>query len=169
MNRLLFSFFVILVIRTACATPVPTGPQIHVENAWARPTIGSSMGAGNPTQVMQGMPGISGMADSGMASAAYFVIVNDGAQADTLIGASSDVAKGTDLHETRIKDNIAEMVPVARLDIPAGGRIEFNPDGYHVMLNGLTRDLKIGDTIKLTLQFEKSGAIAFDVPIRMEK
>jgi len=169
MKRLLFSFLVILITLTACATPVPTGPQIHVENVWARPTIGSSMGAGSPTQVMQGMPGMSGNADSGMASAAYFVIVNNGSEADTLIGASTDVAKGIEMHETRINNNVAEMVPVTRLDIPAGGRIEFNPEGYHVMLTGLTRDLKVGDTIKLTLQFQKSGAIALDVPIRMDK
>ncbi len=58
--------------------------------------------------------------------------------------------------------------PIPRLDIPGVGRIEFKPGGYHMMLVGLTQDLKAGGTFKLTLQFEKSGAITLDVPIRTE-
>ena len=166
MSRLLFSFLVSLVMLTACATPAPAGPKVHVENAWARPTTASAIGGGSATPEMQGM---SGMSASEMTSAVYFVIVNEGSQADTLIGASTDVAKVVEMHETQIKEDVAEMVPVSRLDIPAGGRIEFKPGGYHVMLIGLTQDLKVGETLKLTLQFEKSGAIALVVPIQPEK
>jgi len=166
MSRILFSFLVTLVILTACATPVPAGPRVHVENAWARPTTAGAIRGGSATPEMQGMSGIS---ESEMTSAVYFVIVNEGSQADTLIGASTDVAKVVEMHETQIKDDVAEMVPVSHVDIPARGRIEFKPGGYHVMLIGLTQDLKVGETLKLTLQFEKSGAIALVVPIQPEK
>ena len=169
MNRFLFSFLatLTLVMLTACtAVPVASGAHIHVENAWARPTIGSPMGGTSATPDMQTM---SGMTDNEATSAVYLVIINNGDQADTLVGASTDVAKGIEMHETRINNNIAEMIPLTRLDIPAGGRIEFKPEGYHVMLTGLTRELKVGETVKLTLQFQKSGAIALDVPIRMDQ
>jgi copper(I)-binding protein len=114
---------------------------------------------------MSGMPGMSASETN---SAVYFVIVNDGGEADTLIGVVSEIANSAEIHETRIENDVAQMIPVSRLDIPAHGRVEFKPSGYHVMLVGLTQDLKEGDSLKLTLQFEKSGAITIDVPIRQE-
>ncbi len=124
---------------------------------------------GSETPDAQGMSDMPGMSMSGTNSAAYFVITNDGDEADTLIGATSEVASSTEMHETRIENDVAQMVPVSRVDVPANGSIEFKPGGYHVMLVGLTRDLKVGDTLKLTLQFEKSGEVTLDVPIRQEQ
>jgi copper(I)-binding protein len=161
MIRTLLGLLITLSLLTACAASAPADPKISVENAWARPALVGSMSA---TPEMQGMPGMSG---SGTTSAAYFVIVNQGSEADVLIGATSGVAGKAELHETRIVGDVAEMVPVPRVDVPARGRIEFKPGGYHVMLEGLTQDLKVGETLKLTLQFAKSGAITLDVPIRL--
>jgi copper(I)-binding protein len=163
MYRKLFSLLVILLMLTGCGSPAAlASPKISVENAWARPaTIGSISG----TPGMEGMPGMSGSETS---SAAYFVIVNAGSQADALIGATSGVASSAEMHETRVVGDVAGMVPVPRVDVPASGRVEFKPGGYHMMLVGLTQDLKVGETFKLTLQFEKSGAITLDVPIRPE-
>ena len=183
MYRKLFSYLGALLILTACAAPATAGPQIHVESAWARPADVSPMVDVSGTPGMQDMPGMSenetpeaqsitdmpGMSTSGTNSAAYFVIMNDGGGADTLIGVRSEVASSTEIHQTRIENDVAQMVPVARVEVPAHGSIEFNPGGYHVMLVGLTQDLKVGDTLKLTLQFEKSGAITLDVPIQQEQ
>jgi copper(I)-binding protein len=189
MIRRLLALTITLFLLTACAAAAPAGPKISVENAWARPVVVSSISttpemqgmtgaSGTETTEMQGMEGMSGtetpemqgmegMAGSGPTSAAYFVIVNQGSEADTLIGATSEVANMAEMHETRIENNVAEMVPVPSVDVPAGGRVEFKPGGYHVMLEGLTQDLKVGETIKLTLQFAKSGAITLEVPIQV--
>jgi copper(I)-binding protein len=51
------------------------------------------------------------------------------------------------------------MQEVAKVDLPAGGTVEFKPGGYHVMLNDLKKDLAAGDTIKVTLTFEKAGKV----------
>jgi periplasmic copper chaperone A len=163
MSRSVFSLLVVILLLTACAAPAAAGPKISVENAWARPAAVGSMSA---TPDTQGMSDMSGMSASGTNSAAYFVIVNNGDEADTLIGASSDVASNTEMHETRIQNDVAEMVPIPRLDIPAHGQVEFKPQGYHVMLIGLNHDLNEGDTLKISLQFEKSGTITLDVPVR---
>jgi copper(I)-binding protein len=172
-NKLL-GLSITLSLLTACAAAAPAGPKISVENAWARPAIVGTMSA---TPTMQGMSdtsgsgtpemqGMTGMAANGTTSAAYFVILNQGGEADTLIGASSGVASKAEMHETRIVGDVAQMVPIPVLEVPARGRIEFKPGGYHVMLEGLKQDLKVGETIQLTLQFEKSGAITLDVPIQ---
>jgi hypothetical protein len=47
------------------------------------------------------------------------------------------------------------MQPVAHLEIPAGGTVQTAPGGYHVMPIGLTKDLNVGDTVQVTLKFEK--------------
>ena len=165
MFRKLPVFLVVSLVLAACATTASAGPQIHVEGAWARPADVGSMGEPGATPDMQNMPGMSG---SGVNSAAYFVIVNDGNEADTLIGVSSEVANSTEMHETRIENDVAQMFPVVSLDIPAHGNVEFKPSGYHVMLVGLTQDLKEGDSIKITLHFDKSGSITLDVRIRQQ-
>ena len=174
MLRRLFSLFVLVLMFSACAAQAPSGPEIHLENAWARPAVANPMGSGSATPGMTAMPGsatpdMQAMAENGGTSAVYFVIVNDGGQADTLVGASSDAASQAEVHQTQIVNDVAEMAPVPRLEVPAHGQVEFSPGGYHVMLMGLTRDLKVGGTLKLTLQFEKSGAITLDVPIQMEQ
>ena len=170
MVRRSFSLFILGLILTACAAQASSGPAIRVEHAWARPT------AANPTGGASAMPGLSasatpgmpGMGGDGATSAVYFVIVNDGGQADTLIGAACDAASIAEVHQTQIVNDIAEMAPAPRLVVPAHGKVEFAPGGYHVMLMGLTRDLKVGETLKLTLTFEKSGAITLAAPIQLE-
>ena len=156
MYRKLFIFCGILSILAACTTSITSGPKIHVDGAWARPAdIGS--------QSMSDMPGMSGDETN---SAVYFIIVNDGGEMDTLVGAASEVATSAEVHETRIENDVAQMAPISHVDIPAHDRIEFKPLGYHMMLVGLTQDLKVGESIKVTLFFEKSGTITLDVPIR---
>ena len=50
--------------------------------------------------------------------------------------------------------------------VPARGEVEFTPGGLHVMLVGLCRDLKAGDTITLTLNIENSGRITIQAPVK---
>jgi copper(I)-binding protein len=163
-RRVFFCILVVLLVLSACASPASTGPSISVENAWARPAATGSMSEMGGTPEMPTMPGMSG---NGTNSAVYFVIVNDGGEADTLVGASTEVASSVELHQTRMQGDVAEMVPVPQVDVPARGRVEFKPGGYHVMLVGLKQDLQEGDTLKLTLQFEKSGEIQLAVPVRL--
>jgi len=166
MYRSCLIFGAVLLLLAACATPANTGPKVHIEGAWARPMDAGSMVETSGTPEMQDMPGMSG---SEMNSAVYFVIVNDGGEMDTLVGVASEVAASAQVHETRIDNDIAQMVPISHVDIPAYGRIEFKPLGYHMMLVGLTQDLKEGESIKITFFFKKSGTITLDVPIRQEQ
>ncbi len=163
MYRKFLVFCGVMLMLTACTTSTATGPKIHVESAWARPAAVGSMDMTSSTPETQNMPGMSGSETN---SAVYFVIVNDGGEMDTLVGAASDVAASAEVHETKIENDIAQMVPITHVDIPAHGRIEFKPLSYHMMLVGLTQDLKEGESIKVTLFFKKSGTITLDVPVR---
>lgn len=114
-----------------------------------------------------------------VAGAAYMVIENTGPTADALIGASSTVARATEIHETvevPVESPVASggmspggmmgMQPVERVGIPAGGRLELKPGSYHIMLIGLNRELKAGDMIEITLRLERAGEIKVTAEVR---
>jgi len=117
-------------------------------------------------------------ASSAMASAgaAYMKIENTGSAVDALIGASSPAATTAEVHETLAMGSPAPgasgdggmmgMRPIARLEIPAGGSVELKPGSYHIMLIGLKHDLKPGDTIEITLKFERVGEIKVTATVR---
>jgi len=90
--------------------------------------------------------------------AAYVSLMLHG-DADRLVSVSSPAAKMAGLHETVQQDGVMKMAHVDAIDIPAHGMLEMKPGGYHIMLMGLTKPLKEGDEIDLTLTFEKAGEV----------
>ena len=56
--------------------------------------------------------------------------------------------------------------PVARVEIPAGGKLELKPGSYHLMLIGLNQELKVGDKIEITLKLEKAGDVKVTAEVR---
>ncbi len=93
--------------------------------------------------------------DSSQAQA-YFPLLNSGTTEDRLIGMSSPVAKSV-IYVDRFGSEqkslpLSPQMPVA-----------LRKGGAHLRLNGLTRALKHGDKIPLTLSFEKSGRIVIDL------
>lgn len=60
------------------------------------------------------------------------------------------------------------MVEVDKVDIPAGGTVEFKPGGYHIMFMDLTGTLAAGQTIDLTLTFANAGPITVKAEVRAQ-
>ncbi len=52
------------------------------------------------------------------------------------------------------------------LKTEAGKSVVLKPGGYHLMLTGLKAPLKQGDLLKLTLVFEKAGAIDLEATVQ---
>ncbi len=115
-----------------------------------------------------------------MRSAAYMVITG-GDEADRLVGASvaAEVAARTEIHETVMAgegemEGMEEggaagemtMRPVDGIDIPAGGSVELEPGGLHVMFMELAEPLVAGDTFELTLTFEQAGERVVTVTVK---
>ncbi len=136
---------------------------ISVTGVWARKSQTAAGGMTTPGSGGVMTPGAGGSTDRG---AAYMVIKNSGSAADALIGASSDVAATVEIHETKMVDGNASMLPVARIEVPAGGSVELKPGGYHVMFIGLKQPLTVGAKITINLQFEKGGTIPVEAEVR---
>lgn len=74
-----------------------------------------------------------------------------------LVGAASAVAKMVEIHESMMHGTTAHMQEVKAIPLPAGKPVELKPGAHHVMLMGLSRPLKAGDTVPLTLTIEEKG------------
>jgi len=111
----------------------------------------------NATVVLPGGNSMDGM-DMGTSLAGYMQIKNISRTDDRLMGVTSDFADAM-LHETRMNGDVASMQEVAAIDIPAGSTVDFKGGGLHIMFMNMKQDLKAGDTVNLTLQFEKAGNI----------
>jgi copper(I)-binding protein len=129
-----------ILIMSACA---PTSSTLSVADAWAR-----------------SMP-------QGQNSAAYLVIENGTASADTLLSVSTEIAETAEVHLSMLDTNgVMSMQMQEAVSIPARETVEFKPGGLHVMLINLKQDLKTGDTFTLTLNFKEAGTIVIEVPVQ---
>ena len=90
--------------------------------------------------------------------AVYLAMRNHGSEPDQLTGASSDAAEVVQL-QSGIQ--VVDSIPIS-----ANKKFVFIPDGYHVMLVGLKRDLRVGDEIEVVLQFRDHEAMTIKVPVQ---
>lgn len=102
-----------------------------------------------------------------MAGAAFMVIENHGAEDDRLVGAASDVAEKVQLHTNKAgADGMMQMLHVPEgFVIPAGGEHSLRRGGDHVMFMGLNGRPGAGESVSVTLSFEKAGEIVVDIPV----
>ena len=99
-------------------------------------------------------------------TAAYLTITNAGKTPDRLLSIDCACAASAMMHETRTRNGVSSMTMLNDVAIPAGGKIEFKPDGLHVMLVGVKAPLKAGALQTMTLRFEKAGAVKAGFHVR---
>lgn len=126
--------FAALLAASAFAQDAKIG-NITVDHPWARATPGAVKN-----------------------SAAFMVFDNKGA-ADKLISVTGDVAREIQIHSMITEAGVMKMREIKALDIPANGKAELKPGGFHVMLIGLKDGLKEGEKFPLKLKFEKAGEL----------
>lgn len=98
---------------------------------------------------------VRGTVEGQISTGAYMTLSS--AHDVTLIGASSDVAGHTSIHEMSMNGNMMMMLLVERLPIRAGQPFALEEGHYHLMLEGLKRRLNAGDNVGLDLQFLDAG------------
>jgi copper(I)-binding protein len=100
-------------------------------------------------------------------NSASYVIINNGGEADTLVAVTGVVASNLELHMVENVDGVMKMRPVeGGIPIPGNNIQTLQPGGYHIMMIGLTRDLRAGDTFDLTLTFAQAGDVTISVTVR---
>ena len=85
-------------------------------------------------------------------SAVFMQVINNGEQA-AIKQASSAAAEVVELHTHTNDNGVMRMRQIPEIELPANSTVELRPGGLHVMLIGLQRDLKVGDEVTVTLEF----------------
>lgn len=135
------------VIALAIATPITAQTvkrgDLSITDAWSRQTA-------------------SGQANGG----GFMTIGNRAKRPDRLIGGSSPVAEKVEIHTMSMDGGIMRMRPLPNgLAVPAGGKLELKPGGYHIMLIGLKAPLRLGTRVPLTLRFQHGGSVTVQLKV----
>lgn len=105
-------------------------------------------------------------AAQGENGAVYLILHNHAAQADELVGASTEVAESVEMHESRMDENgVMSMELHFSIPLAMGAEIEFAPGGFHFMLVNMKEELRAGDEMALTLHFEHHEDITITIPV----
>ena len=98
-------------------------------------------------------------------SAAYMTIETSGGP-DRLVAAASPLAGKVELHAHLHEGGVMKMREVEAIDVAPGKPAKLETGGLHIMIMDLKQPLKAGETIPLTLTFEKAGKVELQVPVR---
>jgi copper(I)-binding protein len=120
-----------------------TSKGVTVANAWARATPGGAT-----------------------VGAAFLEIRTDKATADRLTGVSSPAAEKTEVHSSSMEGGVMKMRRLDAIDLKPGQTLVLKPMGDHIMLINLKQPLKEGDSVDLTLTFEKAGPISVKAGVK---
>lgn len=116
---------------------------IMVEDSWARATAGPAK-----------------------AGAAYLTIANMGHDTDRLIAAKSELANRTEVHNHIMEDGVMKMRHVQAVEVSPGTPIILQPGGLHIMFMGLKKPFVKGETLPMTLVFEKAGEVDIEFVVQ---
>lgn len=102
------------------------------------------------------------VASEGDPTAAY-VVLHNGGGSDVLLSASTPAAATVVLQQWQTSQpadgtaTVGHPVTVDHLDVPGFGDLRMQPGGDQLLLSGLVEPLRVGQTIPLTLVFQRSG------------
>ena len=99
-------------------------------------------------------------------TAAYMIISNQGDVDEELLSVESEVAEKVELHKMEQQGEMMRMRRVDSIVIGPGEEVELEPGGLHIMLIGLTREVKEGDTIEFKLNFESGANLMVSAPVK---
>ena len=134
--------FITLLTLLVVASPGFSQP-LHVTDAWIR-------------NLPPAMPMRAG----------YMQLMNHDANTATIISISSDAFKKVEIHKTMNNDGVMSMHPIKYLVLEANGIATLKPGGMHLMLMKPTRELKIGDEVKIMLQFDNDTSQAILMTVK---
>ncbi|PDT25262.1 copper chaperone PCu(A)C [Rhizobium hidalgonense] len=90
----------------------------------------------------------------------FFTVKNNGKTDDRLLSVTSPVAGEVQLHEMVTKDNVMRMRQLKDgITVAAGQTVKLEPGNLHLMFQKVKTPFKQGDTVPVTLTFEKAGKV----------
>nr|WP_228447623.1 copper chaperone PCu(A)C [Streptomyces paludis] len=95
-------------------------------------------------------------------AAGFLTVTNSGRSADRLTSITSTISDSVTIHRT---ENQA-MREVKSFDIPAGGELDLERGGSHIMFMNLKERPAQGQEVGIELHFEKTDPIKVELPVK---
>lgn len=96
-------------------------------------------------------------------------VAADGAESmegDSMESTTTAMSGDSMATETTMGGGMMSMQPVEAIEVPADGSVALEPGGFHIMLLDVKKVLAVGDTIEVTLTFEKAGEVQATAEVR---
>lgn len=108
------------------------------------------------------------VAPTGVKQAAGFLTISNASGTDDrLLSATSPRAARMEVHEMGMEGSMTTMRELkSGIAVPAGATVSLKPTGDHLMFVDLSAPLGVGETVPVTLTFEKAGAVQVELPVR---
>ena len=138
-------YFLLALALIAAPLLAADGPSVRASHVWVRPAP----------------PGVTVLAG-------YLTLENLTDAPLKLTGAASPEFAAVEMHQSTVKDGVESMQPVDDVAIPAHGKVEFMPGGYHLMLMQPKKDLGIGSMVTLRLNFSDGSELDIIANLRRD-
>jgi copper(I)-binding protein len=101
--------------------------------------------------------------------AGFMTLANQGGEADRLVGAASPMAEKIEIHGIKVVGPDIAMRPLEKgVGLPADTTITLRPRGDHLLIQGLKAPLAKGQSVPVTLTFEKAASQQVDLIVEGE-
>lgn len=101
-------------------------------------------------------------------TAAYLVVANAGSTAQTIVGASADLAGRVEIHTMGEVDGYMRMQQLESLEVPAASEVALSPGGTHLMLLDLERMPEPGQVLNLCLELASGEQACAPAEVRRD-
>lgn len=128
--------------------------------------LGLAIAGAAPAKPIAVSEGWTRPAAAGLNGAGYLTVINRGSRPDRLMGASSTVASAVSIHRSLQVGGVMTMRTLPFVDVGAGSRVTFAPGGLHLMLEGLRRPLRAGESVPVSLSFANAGRVPARLAVR---
>ncbi len=99
-------------------------------------------------------------------AAGYLSVRNSGKLPERILGASSPAAERVELHIQVREGDVLKMREVQSVEVPPGQSRMLRPGSLHLMLVNLRKPLVRGQSIPLTLRFERTGDLQVELEVQ---
>jgi copper(I)-binding protein len=161
MLRQFFVLMIAAVLLSSCG--FGTQPGVQIQESWVRAAKVSEISAEDLNKSC-----ICDVKTATLSTNAYLTIQNSGGEADRLLKAESEGISRIEFRGTTPGSDLLTQKPLETIDLPGQGTISFASGSYAMLLMGMKKDLKAGETLTISLFFEKAGKIDATFAIREE-
>jgi len=103
---------------------------------------------------------------AGDGGSAYFIVRNTGSLPDTIVAVAVAGASAAHLHTMIGTGGAGRMTPLEPAIVPAGGALMLRPGEAHLMFEGTARQIRLGDTVAVSLRFARAGGVTVPLVVQ---